>query len=76
MGILLLIGWVVGDLWGVLLLGGLMCLIFSYYVMFFINFLCYMWGKRLYIDENIVCDNFWLVIVIWGEGYYNYYYIF
>ena len=42
--ILLPIGLMVGDVWGVLLLGGLMRLILSHHVTFFINSLCHMWG--------------------------------
>lgn len=76
MGILLPIGWAVGDLWGVLLLGGLMRLILSHHVTFFINSLCHMWGKRPYTDENTARDNFWLAIATWGEGYHNYHHIF
>ena len=37
-GLLLPIGWLVGDVWGVLLLGGLIRLFISHHVTFFINF--------------------------------------
>ena len=74
--ILLPIGWAVGDMGGVLLLGGLMRLILSHHVTFFINSLCHMWGKRPYTDENTARDNFWLAIATWGEGYHNYHHIF
>ena len=75
-GILVPIGWAVGDIWGVLLLGGLMRLILSHHVTFFINSLCHMWGSRPYTDENTARDNFWLAIATWGEGYHNYHHIF
>ena len=75
-GILVPIGWAVGDMWGVLLLGGLMRLILSHHVTFFINSLCHMWGSRPYTDENTARDNFWLAITTWGEGYHNYHHIF
>lgn len=74
--ILLPIGWAVGDVWGVLLLGGLVRLILSHHVTFFINSLCHMWGSRPYTDENTARDNFWLAIATWGEGYHNYHHIF
>lgn len=74
--ILLTLGWVVGDVWGVLLLGGLLRLIVSHHVTFFINSLCHMYGNRPYTDENTARDNFWLAIVTWGEGYHNYHHIF
>ncbi|EKU39239.1 acyl-CoA desaturase [Acinetobacter sp. AYS6] len=75
-GILGLIGWATGDLWGVVLIGGLLRLIISHQVTFFINSLCHMWGKRPYTDENSARDNFWLAIATWGEGYHNYHHIF
>lgn len=74
--ILCILGWVVGDFWGVLLLGGLLRLILSHHVTFFINSLCHMYGKRPYTDENTARDNFWLAIATWGEGYHNYHHIF
>lgn len=74
--ILLPIGWAVGDVWGVVLLGGLLRLIISHHVTFFINSLCHMWGKRPYTDENTARDNFVLAIFTWGEGYHNYHHIF
>jgi len=70
------IGWAVGDIWGVVLLGGLLRLVLSHHVTFFINSLCHMWGKRPYTDENTARDNFWLAIATWGEGYHNYHHIF
>lgn len=70
------VGWAVGDVWGVMLLGGLVRLILSHHVTFFINSLCHMWGKRPYTDENTARDNFWLAIATWGEGYHNYHHIF
>ncbi|MBF7694118.1 acyl-CoA desaturase [Acinetobacter pollinis] len=74
--ILLGIGWAVGDIWGVILLGGLLRLVLSHHVTFFINSLCHMFGKRPYTDENTARDNFWLAIATWGEGYHNYHHIF
>ena len=70
------VGWAVGDVWGVVLLGGLLRLIISHHVTFFINSLCHMWGKRPYTDENTARDNFILAILTWGEGYHNYHHIF
>jgi len=75
-GVLGLIGWATGDIWGVILLGGLLRLIISHHVTFFINSLCHMWGKRPYTDENTARDNFVLAIFTWGEGYHNYHHIF
>jgi stearoyl-CoA desaturase (delta-9 desaturase) len=70
------IGWAIADFWGVMLLGGLLRLIVSHHVTFFINSLCHMFGKRPYTDENTARDNFILAIFTWGEGYHNYHHIF
>ena len=76
LAILLPLGWAVGDVWGVVLLGGLVRLILSHHVTFFINSLCHMWGSRPYTDENTARDNFFLAVATWGEGYHNYHHIF
>jgi stearoyl-CoA desaturase (delta-9 desaturase) len=72
----LALGWVLGDLWGVFLLGGLLRLVVSHHVTFFINSLCHMWGTRPYTDENTARDNPVLAMLTWGEGYHNYHHIF
>jgi stearoyl-CoA desaturase (delta-9 desaturase) len=75
-GFVLTLGWLVGDLWGVLLLGGFLRLVVSHHVTFFINSLCHVWGTRPYTDENTARDNPVLALVTWGEGYHNYHHIF
>lgn len=75
-GLTLAIGWMVGDIWGVLLLGGFLRLVVSHHVTFFINSLCHVWGSRPYTDENTARDNPVLALVTWGEGYHNYHHIF
>lgn len=75
-GFPLALGLAVGDVWGVLLLGGLLRLVLSHHFTFFINSLAHMWGKQPYTDENTARDNFWLALVTWGEGYHNYHHIF
>lgn len=75
-GLVLTLGWMVGDLWGVFLLGGFLRLVVSHHVTFFINSLCHVWGARPYTDENTARDNPVLALVTWGEGYHNYHHIF
>lgn len=72
----LTLGWMLGDLWGVFLLGGLLRLVISHHVTFFINSLAHMWGTRPYTDENTARDNPLLALVTYGEGYHNYHHIF
>lgn len=72
----LALGWMLDDLWGVFLLGGLLRLVVSHHVTFFINSLAHMWGTRPYTDENTARDNPLLALVTYGEGYHNYHHIF
>lgn len=75
-GFTALIGWLAGDIWGVMLLAGLVRLILNHHVTFFINSLAHMYGNQPYTDENTARDNFWLALVTWGEGYHNFHHIF
>ena len=75
-GIPALIGYLTGDLLGVLLLGGLLRLVWSHHTTFFINSLAHMWGTRPYTDENTARDNPVLALLTYGEGYHNYHHIF
>jgi len=72
----LLLGWVVGDILGVFLLAGILRLVVSHHVTFFINSLAHMWGSRPYTDENTARDNWFLAIVTYGEGYHNFHHLF
>jgi len=75
-GLPLLLGWMVGDIWGVLLLAGVFRLVVSHHLTFFINSLAHMWGSRPYTDENSARDNWFLAIVTYGEGYHNFHHLF
>lgn len=76
LGVPALIGYLAGDLWGVMLLGGLLRLVWSHHTTFFINSLAHMWGSRPYTDENTARDNTILALFTYGEGYHNYHHIF
>ncbi|MDF3029508.1 MAG: acyl-CoA desaturase [Moraxellaceae bacterium] len=76
LGLPIALGLLLGDFWGVFLLGGLLRLVVSHHVTFFINSLCHMWGTRPYTDENTARDNPVLALMTWGEGYHNYHHIF
>jgi len=75
-GLPLLLGLLVGDVWGTLLLAGVLRLVISHHVTFFINSLCHMWGSRPYTDATSARDNWVLAIVTYGEGYHNYHHLF
>src|SRR6185437_507689 len=69
-------GWLVGDIWGTLLLAGVLRLVLSHHFTFFINSLAHMWGNRPYTDESSARDNPILALVTHGEGYHNFHHIF
>lgn len=71
-----LLGYLLGDIWGVVLLGGLARLVWSHHTTFFINSLAHIWGRRPYTDTNSARDNDILAFFTYGEGYHNYHHIF
>jgi stearoyl-CoA desaturase (delta-9 desaturase) len=75
-GVPLLLGILHGDIWGSLLLGGLLRLVVSHHCTFFINSLAHYWGSRPYTTENTARDNGVLALFTWGEGYHNYHHLF
>ncbi|MDX1554588.1 MAG: fatty acid desaturase [Xanthomonadales bacterium] len=75
-GLPLLLGWIVGDIWGVFLLAGVLRLVISHHVTFFINSLAHMWGKQPYTDENSARDSHLIAMVTYGEGYHNFHHMF
>ena len=75
-GVVGAVGWLLGDVWGTLVLAGLLRLVLTHHFTFFINSLCHMFGTRPYTDTNTARDNFILAIFTWGEGYHNYHHFF
>lgn len=75
-GLPLLVGFAVGDPWGVLLLAGLLRLVVNHHVTFFINSLAHMWGRRPYTEDNSARDNDLIALLTYGEGYHNYHHLF
>lgn len=75
-GVPLLLGWINGNIWGSLLLGGFLRLVVSHHCTFFINSLAHFWGTRPYTTENTARDNALLALFTWGEGYHNYHHLF
>ena len=75
-GLPLLLGWLNGDIWGMLLLAGVFRLVVVHHVTFFINSLAHIWGKQPYTDKNTARDNDILAFFTFGEGYHNFHHIF
>jgi stearoyl-CoA desaturase (delta-9 desaturase) len=75
-GLPLAAGIALHDVWGMLLLGGVLRLVWSHHVTFFINSLAHMWGKRPYSEANSARDNPVLAVITYGEGYHNFHHSF
>jgi stearoyl-CoA desaturase (delta-9 desaturase) len=75
-GLPLAIGALVGDVWGVFLLGGLLRLVVNHHATFFINSLAHLWGSQPYTDANTARDNGLLAFLTYGEGYHNFHHRF
>ena len=75
-GIPIGLGLLFGNLWGMILLVGVLRLVLSHHFTFFINSLAHIWGKQTYTDQNTARDNGVLALLTYGEGYHNFHHIF
>jgi stearoyl-CoA desaturase (Delta-9 desaturase) len=75
-GVPLLLGLIFHEVLGMLLLAGVLRLVWSHHVTFFINSLAHMWGSRPYTEDNTARDNPFIAVVTYGEGYHNFHHIF
>jgi stearoyl-CoA desaturase (delta-9 desaturase) len=75
-GLPMLVGWLVDDFWGVFWLAGLLRLVLSLHVTWFINSLAHYWGNQPYTDKNSARDNPWLAFITYGEGYHNFHHLY
>ena len=75
-GVPLLLGWVFGDVVGMLLLAGVLRLVISHHLTFFINSLAHIVGTRPYTTENTARDNGVVALLTFGEGYHNFHHRF
>ncbi|MGM0481901.1 MAG: fatty acid desaturase [Pseudomonadota bacterium] len=72
----LAVGLMVGDVWGALLVVGVLRLVLNHHTTFFINSLAHVWGSQPYTEKNSARDNGVLAFLTFGEGYHNYHHIF
>ncbi|NDY95045.1 acyl-CoA desaturase [Wenzhouxiangella limi] len=70
------LGWLTGDVLGMILLAGAFRLAVSQHFTFFINSLAHTWGRRNYSLDNTARDNGWIALMTWGEGYHNFHHAF
>ncbi|WP_018625077.1 fatty acid desaturase [Kangiella aquimarina] len=71
-----LLGLAYGIFWEMMLVAGVLRLVWSHHLTFFINSLAHMWGSRPYTEENSARDNLILAVLTGGEGYHNYHHKF
>lgn len=76
LGLPVLLGLVLGDVIGTVLLVGILRLVVNHHVTFLINSLAHVWGTQPYTDSNSARDNPILAFLTYGEGYHNYHHIF
>lgn len=76
LGITALLGWLNGNIIGMILMAGVVRLVLVHHVTFFINSLAHIWGKKTYTDVNTARDNGFLALFTFGEGYHNFHHIF
>ncbi|HEV8018621.1 MAG TPA: fatty acid desaturase [Steroidobacteraceae bacterium] len=75
-GLPVIAGLIFHDVWGMLILAGVLRLVWSHHVTFFINSFAHMWGRRPYTEDNSARDNPVLAVVTYGEGYHNFHHMF
>jgi stearoyl-CoA desaturase (delta-9 desaturase) len=75
-GLTAFLGFLNGDIIGMMLVAGVARLVAVHHVTFFINSLAHIWGSRPYTDTNSARDNGVIALFTFGEGYHNYHHIF
>lgn len=76
LGLPLLVGWLLGDTLGVLLLGGVLRLVVNHHLTFFINSLAHFVGRQTYSEASTARDSHVMGLITWGEGYHNFHHTF
>jgi len=70
------IGWLCGDVWGGLLIGGFLRLVFFYHSTFSINSVAHLWGSQPYSDDDSSRDSWFTAFLTMGEGFHNFHHTF
>jgi stearoyl-CoA desaturase (delta-9 desaturase) len=76
LGLPALIGWLCGDFWGGLLIGGFLRLVFFYHSTFSINSVAHIWGSQPYSDDDSSRDSWFTAFLTMGEGFHNFHHTF
>jgi len=75
-GLPALIGLWTGRIFGMILWGAMIRVVFVHHATFFINSLAHMWGKQPYSRKDTSRDSWWLAFLTNGEGYHNFHHMF
>lgn len=75
-GIPLLIGFMIGRPFGMLLWGGLLRVVFVHHATFLINSAAHVWGTQPYSRSDSSRNSWWLAFLTYGEGYHNFHHKF
>jgi stearoyl-CoA desaturase (delta-9 desaturase) len=70
------IGWLCGDPWGGLVIGGFLRIVFFYHSTFSINSVAHIWGSQPYSDTDSSRDSWFTAFLTMGEGFHNFHHTF
>lgn len=70
--VFLLLGWLLHDFLGAIIIGVMARLFFLHHFTWFINSLAHTWGDKPFCQEQTAVNNFIISFVTFGEGYHNY----
>jgi stearoyl-CoA desaturase (delta-9 desaturase) len=71
-----IVGALLGDVWGGLIIGGFLRLAYSHHMTWSINSVAHTLGNQPYDDSNSSRDNALTALLTLGEGYHNYHHTF
>ncbi len=72
----LVVGWLLDDFLGALVISWWFRLLCLHHSTWFINSLAHTWGARTFSSEQTAVDNFVISLLTFGEGYHNYHHTF
>ena len=75
-GIPLALGLWLGNVWGMLLIAGLVRVVLVHHFTFTINSLAHKIGSRPWSESNTARDSWIISLISFGEGYHNYHHAF
>lgn len=71
-----LIGWMMGNFWGGVLIAGALRIVLTQQSTFFVNSLCHTLGRQTYSKDISARDSLFVAFLTHGEGYHNFHHTF